>query len=144
MSFLILLLVPMAEVELVFFRSWSHYWSKRWCFFFSFQAFLLEVLLLPAGKELDSFGAENDVGFSTGLLQEFRIEDACDLAIVEWPGRLPRGQRWSISRRINGDYKLAFASALIAFLISFSQLLCLWPRCSIWAFIDGLRPLQKN
>ena len=144
MSFLILLLALMAGVELVSFRPWSRYWSKRRCFLFFLQAFLLEVLLLLAGKELDGFGAKSGGNFSMGLLQRSWVEEACDWATVEWAGRLPRGQRWSILCRINGSCRLAFALASIVFLKSSSQLLCSHPRYSIWAFIDSLKPLRKN
>ena len=144
MSFLVLLLAPVAEVELVSFRPRFYFWSKRRCFFFFFQAFLSEVSLLPAGEELDGFGAEGGGGYSTGLSQGSRVEETCDLAMVEWAGRLLRRQRWSISHRIDGGCRLAFASASIAFLTSSSQLSCSRPRYSIWAFIDGLRPSRKN
>ena len=144
MSFLVPLLAPVAGVELVFFRPQSRCWSKRRCFFFSLRAFLSEVSLLLAGEELDGFGAEGSGSFLTGSSRGSRVEEACDLATVEWASRLPRGQRWSISRRIDGGCRLAFASASIAFSTSSSQLSCSRPRCSIWAFIDGLRPLRKN
>ena len=144
MSFLVLLLVLVAGVELASFWPWSRCWSKCRCFFFSLRAFLSEVSLLPVGEKLDGFGAESGGGFSTGLLRGSQVEKACDLATVEWAGRLPREQRWSISYRIDGGYKLAFASASIAFLTSSSQLLCSRPRCSIWTFINGLRFLRKN
>ena len=144
MSFLVPLLAPVAGVELVSFRPWSRCWSKRRCFFFSLRAFLSEVSLLPAGEELDGFGAEGGGGFSTGLSRGSWVEEAYDLVTVEWVGQLLRGQRWSISRRIDGGCRLAFASASIAFSTSSSQLSCSRPRCSIWAFIDGLRPLRKN
>ena len=144
MSFLVPLLALVEGVELVFFWPLSCCWSKCWCFFFSLQAFLSEVSLLPADEEFDGFGAEGGGVFSTGSSRGSRVEEACDLATVEWAGRLPRGQRWSISRRIDGGCRLAFASASIVFLTSSSQLSCSRPRYSIWAFIDGLRPLRKN
>ena len=144
MSFLVPLLAPVAEVELVSFRPWSRCWFKRQCFFFSLRAFLSEVLLFPAGEELDGFDVKGGESFSTGLLRGSRVEEACDLAMVEWAGCLPCVQRWSISRRIDGSCRLAFASASIAFLTSSFQLSCSRPRCSIWAFIDGLIPLRKN
>ena len=144
MSFLVPLLKPVAGVEPVFFQPWSRCWSKRWCFFFFLWVFLSEVSLLPAGEELDGLGAEGGGSFSTGLSRGSRVEEAYDLATVEWAGRLPRGQRWSISRRINGGCRLAFALASIAFSTSSSQLSCSCPCCSIWPFIDGLKPLQKN
>ena len=144
MSFLVPQLAPVVEVELVSFRPSFCCWSKRRCFFFSLWAFLSEVLLLPVSKELDGFSAESGEGFLTGLLRGFRVEKACDLAIVEWVSRLPYGQRWSISYRINGGCRLAFASVPIAFLTNSSQLSCSCPRYSIWAFIDGLRLLPKN
>ena len=131
MSFLIPLLAPVAGVELVSFRLCSHCWSKHWCFFFSLRAFLLEVLLLPVSKELDGFGAEGDGDFLTGLLQRFWVEEAFDLVIVEWTSQLPRGQHWSISRKIDGGCRLAFALVSIVFSTSSFQLSCSHLRCSI-------------
>ena len=49
-----------------------------------------EVSLLPAGEELDGFGAEGGGGFLTGLSRGSQVEEACDLATVEWAGQLPR------------------------------------------------------
>ena len=63
---------------------------------------MLEVLLLPAGKELDGLIAKGGVGFLMGLLRGFRVEEAfdlatveeaCDLATIELVGWLPRRQR---------------------------------------------------
>ena len=144
MSFLVPLLAPVARVELVSFWPWSRYWSKRRCLFFSLQVFLSEVLLLPAGKELDDLSVEGGGGFLTELSRGSQVEKACDLATVEWASLLPCGQYWSILRKIDGGCRLAFALALIAFSTSSSQLSCSCPRCSIWAFINGLRPLRKN
>ena len=144
MSFLVPLLAPVAGVELVSFWRWSRCWSKRQCFFFFLRAFLSEVLLLPADEELDSFGAESGGSFSIGLLQGSRVEEACDLATMEWASRLSCRQRWSILRRIDSGCRLAFALASIAFLTSSSQLLCSRLHCFIWPFINGLRPLRKN
>ena len=144
MSFLITLLAPVAGVELVFFWSWSCYWSKRWYFFFSLQAFLLEVSLLLAGKELDSFDTKSGGSFLTGLSRESWVEEVCDLAMMEWASQLPYRQRWSFLYRIDCSYRLVFALALIDFFMSPSQLLYFRFCCSIWAFINGLRLLQKN
>ena len=128
----------------MFFSPWSRCWSKRRYFFFSLQAILSEISLLPAGEKLDSFGAERGGSFLTGLLRGSQVKEACDLATVKWAGWLLYGQCWCIPNRIDGGYRLAFASASIAFLISSSQLSCSRPRCSIWAFINGLSLLRKN
>ena len=138
------MLALVAGGELVFFWPLSRCWSKCRYFFFSLQAFLLEVSLLPEGEEFDGFGGKGGEDFSTGLLWGSRVEEACDLATVEWAGRFPYGQRWSILRRIDSSCRLAFASASIVFSTSSSQLLCSRPRYFIWAFIDGLRPLHKR
>ena len=114
----------------------------RWYLFFSLLVFLLEVLL--TGEEFSSFGVKSDRGFLIELWWGSRLEEAYELAMVEWAGWLPYRQRWSISRKINGSCRLAFASASIVFSTKSSQLLCSRPRYSIWAFIDSLRPLQKN
>ena len=42
-----------------------------------------EILLLPAGEELDGFGAKAGEGFLTRLLWESWVEEAFDLATVE-------------------------------------------------------------
>ena len=126
------------------FQPWFCCWSKHRCFFFSLWAFLLEVLLLPAGKELDGFGTKSGRHFSTRFLQESWIEKVYDLAMVESASWLPCRQCWSLSHKINGGCRLTFALASIAFLTNSSQLSCSRLRCSIWAFIDGLRPLRKN
>ena len=42
-----------------------------------------EVSLLPAGEELDGFGAEGGGGFLTGLVRGSWVEEVYDLAMVE-------------------------------------------------------------
>ena len=56
---------------------------QTWYFFFSLQVFWLEVLLLPASEELNGFGIKGGRDFSTGSLQGSRVEEVCDLAIME-------------------------------------------------------------
>ena len=119
-----------------------HTCAWQWYLFFSFLAFLLEILLV--GEGFRGFDTKGGRGFLTKLLWKSWVEEVCNLAIVEWAGRLLCEQYWFISRRINGSCRLAFASVLIAFLRSSSQLLCSRPCYSIWAFIDSLRLLQKN
>ena len=77
-------------------------------------------------------------------LRGCQMEEAYDLAMVEWAGWLPHGQCWSILRRIDGGCRPAFTSASIAFSMNSSQLSCSRPRYSIWAFINGLRLLRKS
>ena len=144
MSLLSPLLAPVTGVELGFFRSWSRFWSKHQCFFFSLRAFLSKVLLLSAGKKLNGFGTKGSRVFLTSSSRESWMEEACDFATVEWAGWLPRGQRWSILCRIDGGCRLVFASASIAFLTNSSQPLCSRPCYFIWAFINSLRILRKN
>ena len=144
MAFLIPLLALVAGVELGSFWLWSCYWSKRQYFFFSLQAFLSKVSLLPAHNELTGFGTESGRGFLTGLLRGCYMGETYDLASVEYAGLLPYRQYWSILRRIDGSCRLVFALASIAFLTSFSQLLCSCHCYSIRAFIDSLRPSRKN
>ena len=136
--------MPVAGVELMFFQPWSHCWSKYWYFFFSPYAFLSKILHLLSSEELDGFASKDVKDFLMRLLQESRVEEACDLATVEWASRLLCRERWSILYRIDGGYGLVFTSALIVFLISFFQLLCSRPRYSIGALINGLRSSRKN
>ena len=119
---------------------WACAW--RWYFFFCFLVFLFKVLL--SGKEFDSLGTESGGDFLTCLLWESWIEEAYDLAKGESASWLTREQCWLIWNRIDGNYILAFASAVIAFLMSSFQLLCSRSRYSIWAFINSLRSLRKN
>ena len=44
----------------------------------------MEVSLIPAGEELDSFSAKAGRGFLTGLSQESWVKETCDLATIEW------------------------------------------------------------
>ena len=142
MSLLISLLALVVWVKLVFFRFWSHSWSKFQTLFFSLQVFLLKLLLLLAGEKLNSF--IDDKAFSTGLLQGFWVEKASNLAKVEWACQLPYWQYWFILHRIDSGWRLAFTLSLIVFLTNSSQLLYSRSCYSIWAFINSLRPLRKN
>ena len=110
--------------------------------FFSFLAFLLQILL--ECKEFSDFNAKDIRSFLMRSSQQSLIEKACDLAMVKSASQLPYKQHWSILYRINGCWRLVFISASIAFLTNFSQLLYSCPRYSIWAFIDALRSLRKN
>ena len=56
--------------------------------------------------------------FSGGSSRGSWVAVTWDLAMVVGAGWLPRGQRWSISRRMEGGWRLAFPSASIAFLTS--------------------------
>ena len=42
--------------------------------------------MLLMGKKLDGFGTRNGEGFLMRLLQRSRVEEAYDLATVEWAG----------------------------------------------------------
>ena len=83
MIFLIPLLAPLVRVELVFFRPWSRCWSKCQYFFFSLQAFLLEVSLLLGGGQLDGFGTRSDRGFLIGLSWRSQVEKAYKLLTMK-------------------------------------------------------------
>ena len=136
MSFWSLLLyTPLSVlVVLAIVARWSECcWAcaSQWYLFFSLLAFLSEVLLLPLGEKLNGFGAKDGEGFVTGLLWTFWMEEACNLARLEWAGWLPYWQHWSISCRINGSCRLVFDSTLIAFFISSSKQLYSYPRYSI-------------
>ena len=41
------------------------------------------------GEELDSFSAEGGESFLIGLLRGSRVEEVCDLAMIEWADQLP-------------------------------------------------------
>ena len=52
-----------------------------------------EVSLLPIGEELDGFGAKDGGDLLTELSQGSKVEEAYDLAIVEWASWLLCRQR---------------------------------------------------
>ena len=82
--------------------------------------------------------------FLMGLLRESQVEEAYDLATVEWASWLLCRQRLSISHKIDDVCWLVFASASIVFSTNSFQLFCSRLRCFIWAFIDNLRPSLEN
>lgn len=128
------ILTLMAVVDLEFFRACS----QRYFFFFSFQAFRLEVLLFSEGKECDSFGFW---AFSEGSSWGSRTEEVWDL--IKVAGQLPCGKCWSMSRTKRMGKRLTFAPASIVFSHNSSQISFSYPRCSIWVAIESLSPSWK-
>lgn len=118
---LVLLLAPVASLELELFWAYSLFWSRYCYFFMFFQACLLEVLLPLRRNKFSSFGASTCV-FSTKSSWEYWIERADDLVIVQFASWFSYKQWWSILCKIDYGCKLAFILILVVFLIKFSQL----------------------
>ena len=130
-----MLLTPVAGVELSY--SWWSLLLLRSLFFFSFQAFSkVSALSVERWRAGDLHFWSFVKCFSEPL---FSWGDSS--VLEDW---WPHGHQVSISWTLDGSWRAALASALMAFLMAVLQVSNSRPRSSNWTRMDGLRPSQKS
>lgn len=120
-------------------QFWAQFWSQLYQFFLVsfwslFTAFegckMVDLEFQFQGLRFLAFGSLIEIpwGKDLGLFAVCLLWMMCQ----------------SISQSIEGNKRLALASALMAFYTKFSQSCNSWPPLSIYTLIEGLRLLQKN